>query len=54
MSGIDLDDLRKQIQQLWEQKADKKDLELLQSEMKQKLKALEDMIKELKQEQIKQ
>jgi flagellar biosynthesis chaperone FliJ len=48
MKNLDLDDIRRQLEQLWEKKADKKDVELLQSEVKLKVKSLEDAIAELK------
>ena len=48
MKNFDLDDIRKQLEQLWEKKADKKDVELLQSEMRQKIQKLEDAIADLK------
>jgi chromosome segregation ATPase len=52
MANLDLDDIRRQLEQLWDKKADKKDVELLQSELKQKVKALEDAIAELKKQLI--
>lgn len=52
MAALNLDEIKKAIADLKENKADKKDLELLQSEMRQKLKALEDAIAKLRQDMI--